>query len=239
MRLCYYSLTDVIIKNRSGIFYCRARTNDALIVSETHEFPLRQFFEGIKDGVFVDIGAHVGKYTVQVARQLEGTGKVVSIEAHPENYDTLVKNIKLNNLTNVIALNVACGFESGKVKLYCDSNSTATTAYSTVETFQGNYVAVDAKKLDDILNKLKIDTVNFMKIDVEEAEPDVLKGAEKILRENKILKILFECNSEVVMRECGLILEQYRYTVKYAGLSYYLAEPNPNSELDVAPEEKT
>ena len=73
-----------------------------------------------------------------------------------------------------------------------------------------------------------------MKIDVEGAEPGVLKGAEEILRVNKILKIIFECNTEVMVVECRSILERYGYTVKYAGLSYYLAIPNPNSELGVA-----
>ncbi len=226
IRLCYYSLTDVIIKNHLGIFYCRAQTNDALIVSETHEFPLRQFFKEIEEGIFVDIGAHVGKYTVQVARQLQdGWGRVISIEAHPGNYGILVKNIKLNNLTNVIALNVACWFENGKVKLYQDSESTTTAAYSAVETFQGDYVTVDTKKLDDILKEFKIDMVSFMKLDVEEAELEVLRGAEQLLRQNKILKIIFESHTQTMKEKCKSILEQCGYTLKYAGISYYLAEP--------------
>jgi FkbM family methyltransferase len=226
IRLCYYSLTDVIIKNHLGMFYCRAQTNDALIVSETHEFPLRQFFKEIEEGIFVDIGAHVGKYTVQVARQLQnGRGKVISIEAHPENYRILVKNIKLNNLTNVIALNVACWFENGKVKLYQDSESTTTAAYSAVETFQGDYVTVDAKKLDNILKEFKIDMVSFMKLDVEEAEFEVLCGAEQLLRRNKNLKIIFESHTQTMKEKCKSILEQYGYTLEYAGISYYLAEP--------------
>ena len=226
MRLCYYLLADVIIKNHLGMFYCRAQTNDALIVSETHEFPLRQFFEEIEEGIFVDIGAHVGKYTVQVARQLQdGRGKVISIEAHPGNYGILVKNIKLNNLTNVIALNVACWFENGKVKLYQDSESTTTAAYSAVETFQGDYVTVDTKKLDDILKEFKIDMVSFMKLDVEEAELEVLRGAEQLLRQNKILKIIFESHTQTMKEKCKSILEQCGYTLEYAGISYYLAEP--------------
>jgi FkbM family methyltransferase len=226
MRLCYYSLTNVTIKNRSGVFYCRAQTNDALIVSETHEFPLRHFFEEIEEGIFVDVGAHVGKYTVQVARGLQDKGgKVVSLEAHPGNYDTLVKNIILNNLPNVIALNLACWSKNESVKLYHDFDSSTTAAYSAVETFQGDHVTVEAKKLDNILKELKIDTINFMKIDVEGAEPEVLEGAEEFLRNNNIQKIIFESNEEAVKEKCKQILEKYGYNVKYAGLSYYLAEP--------------
>lgn len=226
IRLCYYSLTDVIIKNHLGMFYCRAQTNDALIVSETHEFPLRHFFEEIEEGIFVDIGAHIGKYTVQVARQLQdGRGKVISIEAHPGNYGILVKNIKLNNLTNVIALNVACWFENGKVKLYQDSESSTTAGYSAVETFQGDYATVDAKKLDDILKEFKIDMVSFMKLDVEEAEFEVLCGAEQLLRRNKNLKIIFESHTQTMKEKCKSILEQCGYTLEYAGISYYFAEP--------------
>jgi len=217
-------MTDAIIKNSSGTFYCRAQTDDALMVSEAHEFQLRGIFEEFFEGNFVDIGAHIGKYTVQIARQLQDRGRVVSVEAHPGNFGALLQNIKLNRLSNVTALNVACLDKNGKVRLYRDSSSTAASLYSTVRRFRGDYISVDAKKLDDILSECKIDVVDLMKVDTEGAEAKCFKGVQEFLKENKINKVLFECNWEVVWEECKSILGQYGYAIKHVGVSYYLAE---------------
>lgn len=231
MRLCYYLWRDCLIKNRSGIFNCRAQVNDVLIVSERHELPLRHYFEEFREGNFVDIGAHVGKYTVQVARQLQHKGRVISIEAHPQNFEPLVNNIKLNKLSNVTALDVACWCKNDKVRLYRDSSSTATSAYSAVRKFQGNYISVDARKLDDILKELKIDSVELMKIDVEGVEAEVLKGAEKLLEGGKISKIIFEGGSKEKVDECTKLLEQKGFAVSDIEIGYCLAERKLTSSL--------
>ncbi len=225
MRLCYYLWRDCLIKNRSGVFNSRAEVNDALIVSETHELQLRHYFEELKEGNFVDIGAHVGKYTVQVARQLQDRGMVISIEAHPGNFDALTTNIELNRLNNVIALNFACHSENGVVRLFQDSSSTATSAYSVIKKFGGDHISAETKRLDDILKELKIDAVNLMKIDVEGAEPEVLKGAEELLGKGKILKIIFEGGSKEIVDECTKVLNKKGYSVRDVEMGYCLAEP--------------
>jgi FkbM family methyltransferase len=225
MRLCYYLWKDCLIKNRSGVFNCRAYVNDAVIVSEMHEPQLTHHFEKFRKGNFVDIGAHVGKYTVLVARQLQDRGAVVSIEAHPGNFNALKRNIELNGLTNVIAVNLACWSKNGHLRLFRDSSSTATSSYSVTKKFQGDHITIDAKTLDDILKELKIDIVNFMKIDIEGAEPEVLRGAEELLSQGKILKIIFEGDRKEIADECITLLEQRGYTVKAIEIGYYLAEP--------------
>jgi FkbM family methyltransferase len=225
MRLGYYLWKDCLIKNRSGIFHCRAQVDDALIVSELYEVSMRHHFEKFKKGNFVDIGAHVGKYTVLVARQLQDRGTVVCIEAHPGNFNALKRNIQLNGLNNVIALNLACYSENGVVRLFQDSNLSSSGTCSCVEKFQGAHIMVEAKRLDDILKELKIDVVNLMKIDVEYAELEILKGAEELLSGSKVLKIIFEGGTNTLVEECTRLLEQKGYTVKDIGIPYYLAEP--------------
>ena len=226
MRLCYYPFRHCLIKNRSGVFNCRATTNDALIVSETHEADLRHFFNELSEGCFIDVGAHVGKYTVHLARQLQNSGgKVIAIEAHPQNSEALAANIKLNGLDNVIVLNAACWDENDTVRLYRDSGSTASTTHSLIDEFQGAYVSVGARKLDDMLRELEIDIVDLMKLDIEGAEAECFRGAQEFLSGNKIRKALFECATEDSKQACMSILEQCGYNVKHAGMSYYLAEP--------------
>lgn len=224
MRLCYLLLIDCTIKNSAGIFRCRARTNDALIICEAHEQQLKQYFSSFREGNFVDIGAHVGKYTVQLARQVQNRGRVLAIEAHPKNFEALIYNIKLNGLDNVTALNIACWSENSKLQLYQDLNTTATTSYSLIDKFQGDYIYIDARKLDDILKDMKIDTVDFMKIDVESAEAEVLRGAEAVLKSNNVKRILFEQSESMGIQACRSILEKYGYSINHAGISYYLAD---------------
>ena len=226
----YYSLTGVMIKNSDGLFYCRGQTNDPLIVSELHEWGLRKYYEELqpymRGGAFIDVGAHIGKYTCKVARQLQNVeAKVISIEAHPQNFGILKKNIKLNTLTSVIPLNVACCQKNGKVELYWNRHSNNTAGYSIADKSE-NYVTVEAMRLSDILGMYKVDRVDFMKIDVDGAELGVLEGAEEFLSTHKILRIIFEATPEC-LNGCEEFLQNNGYVVERIGFSYYLAYPKP------------
>lgn len=55
------------------------------------------------DGVFIDVGAHVGKYSIAFGKRLR-RGLVVAIEPMPSNIKALIENIKLNKLDNVIVV---------------------------------------------------------------------------------------------------------------------------------------
>lgn len=75
-----------------------------------------QYLESLKqDDVFVDVGAHIGLYSIYVARFK--ACKVIAIEPHPENYKLLVSNMRLNNLENIIALNIAAWNKNSKLIL--------------------------------------------------------------------------------------------------------------------------
>ena len=58
---------DVMIENKQGLFYCRKRTNDHRILCRAYEPFVTNYLRPMKQGVFVDIGAHVGRYSVMVA----------------------------------------------------------------------------------------------------------------------------------------------------------------------------
>ena len=65
----------------------------------------------IKEGdVFVDVGAHVGRCTLPVARAVGEKGLVIAVEANIENYNCLKKNIESNNLHNINS-NQCCSVE--------------------------------------------------------------------------------------------------------------------------------
>src|ERR1051325_3193678 len=81
-------------------FYCRNNRDDFTTMTMREDEIIRHF--NTKQGdIVVDVGAHIGKYTIIASKRVGANGKVIAIEAHPGNYEMLNRNIKLNGLTNV------------------------------------------------------------------------------------------------------------------------------------------
>jgi len=194
---------NVTVENRDGLFYCRKGRGDASIAAEAYELSLRKYFEEVKSGVFVDIGANIGKYTVKVARQMADKGKVVAVEPDPGNFSALKTNIDLNKLTNVHAFNVACWNKTEELVLsLCGDWS------SVIKKVSNHFVKVKGVKLDDILKNLGIDDVNLLKIDAEGAEEEVIQGAREIITKSRHLKVLFEAWNKEYFEKCKDVLEE-------------------------------
>ena len=138
--------------------------------------------EVVKEGdVAVDVGASIGLFTMLLAKQVGAKGKVYSIEPTSNQFPYLQENIKLNGYQDrVIAINKAAydkvaGNESFKINL-------------------GQEGEVEAVVLDDILPE----KVDFIKIDVDGAEPHVLKGLIKTIERNPQLKMVIEYYPEYI-----------------------------------------
>jgi FkbM family methyltransferase len=156
-------------------YFCRIGMGDFLPGHESH---IVGRFTPREGDTVIDIGAHIGRYTITSSKQVGNTGKVVAIEADPDNFQLLKRNIALNNLTNVLPLNYAVFSTRTRMKLYEQSasakyNSLILTRAAKTE----NYVEVEADTLDSILKLNEVNRVNWIKIDVEGAEFEVLKGS--------------------------------------------------------------
>lgn len=132
--------------------------------------------------LFMDIGAHIGKYALSVAKTVGKLGKVIAIEPHPTNYQFLQRNIAINNFGNIIALNVACWDRDGILKLFIGRES-------GLHSLKSNYglgkVEVKAMSGDHILEKTSINRLDWVKIDAEGAECEVLHGLKKTIQRYK------------------------------------------------------
>lgn len=160
-------------------YFCRIGKGDFL---PGHEGHIVGRFTPKEGDTVIDIGAHIGRYTITSSKQVGNAGKVVAIEADPDNFEILKKNISLNNLTNVLPLNYAVFSTRTKIKLYEQS---ASAKYNSVMLTRAaktkNYVEVNADTLDSILKQNGINQINWIKIDVEGAEFEVLKGSNETL----------------------------------------------------------
>jgi FkbM family methyltransferase len=182
-------------------FYCRNNKDDFKVMT-IHEDDIIERFLPKNGDIVVDIGAHIGLYTIISSKRVGFNGKVVAIEAHPENFEILSRNIQVNKLTNVIALNYAAYSGKEKLKLYLPSGESGFTKYNTImpkfAKRDEKFVEVNANTLDKLLqsNGIRVNgmgvVVNWIKIDVEGAEFEVLKGAHNVLSESKDIALLIE-----------------------------------------------
>jgi FkbM family methyltransferase len=178
-------------------FYCRINKDDFKIMT-IHEDDIIEHFTPKQGDIVVDIGAHIGLYTIISSKRVGTKGKVVAIEADPGNFEMLNRNIKLNQLTNVIPLNYAVYSKETKIKLYLPSGESGFTKYNTIMSnwvnTEDKFVEVNANTLDYLLqlNQIREEQVNWIKIDVEGAEFEVLKGAQNVLSKSKDIALLME-----------------------------------------------
>ena len=165
-------------------YFCRIGMGDFL---PGHEGHIVGRFTPKEGDTVIDIGAHIGRYTITSSKQVGNTGKVLAIEADPDNFQLLKRNIALNKLTNVMPLNYAVFSERTKMKLYEQSASAKYNSLMLARAAKTkNYVEVNADTWDSILKLNEVNQVNWIKIDVEGAEFEVLKGSTKTLSTDNV-----------------------------------------------------
>lgn len=135
--------------------------------------------------VFLDIGAHVGTYSLGVAPHCAA---VHSFECSPKTFNYLCANIALRDLyAKITPHRYALGSEAGTLPYYMHSPDGGGNSCLSFDR-ASNHVNVEVRTLDSF----HLENVGFIKIDVEGFEIEVLKGAVETLKSNNYPRILFE-----------------------------------------------
>jgi FkbM family methyltransferase len=166
--------------------------SQALLLYKTWEpFQTRVFLEHINKGDFVvDIGAHIGYYTLYAAYQAGEKGSIYAFEPDPKNYALLQKNVKKNKYSNVSLQNSAISNINQTQILYTDSiNSGDHRLYKIQEKRAA--ILVKTVTLDTFFKKEKA-KIDLIKLDIQGHEYNALLGAQTILHYSKNLKIITE-----------------------------------------------
>ena len=132
----------------------------------------------------IDIGAHVGYYSV-LAATASRDGIVYAVEALPAVFERLQRNLALNRLDHVIAVPVAAGNLNGTADFYHLPGRIPSSS-SLSETFMQDAAgttstAVTVVSVDALIDPERWSLVDLVKIDTETTEPDVLAGMTGIL----------------------------------------------------------
>lgn len=155
----------------------------------------------LKKGVFIDIGANIGQTSLNLSKKL-GTipHTVLAFEPFPSTFNKLETNIRLNSFSSIKIFNVALGNEKKTIEMEmsCPTNSGGYKISPKNSSFKDQLVQVNQEKLDDYYSLE--DLINFIKIDVEGYEMEVLKGAEQIIKKHKPVLVI-ELNDKSLINQ--------------------------------------
>ena len=224
------------IEAKHGVF--KFILNDQFIgnaINEYGEFSeielsiMNKFIE--KNDIVFDIGSNIGAFTIPFAKKVGENGEVFAFEPQPFIFNLLKHNVKLNKLKNVNLFKNGVGERKKNIKIdemdYSSEGNfggfTLTSKYSNsncgiVKKKKINTVKII--KLDDFLH---LEKCNFVKIDVELMEIDVLKGGKKFLKKYK--PILWIENHQEYPNKINKFLQEIGYSSYWACTSMY----NPNN----------
>jgi FkbM family methyltransferase len=124
----------------------------------------------------LDIGAHIGFYTLVLSKLVGPKGVVISFEMMSETFQVLAENIRLNQCGQVRTINKALMDRSCELRVAVSSPDLLPGTASVVNGGTSDTLNVQAVSLDDFMRD-RPERVDFMKIDVEGAESLVLQGA--------------------------------------------------------------
>lgn len=192
----------LLVKKRSKLFLPKSRPK---FLMEPYE---RYFNVNINDTV-IDVGACIGEFSIAAALKAK---KVIAIEPNRRNIVWLRNNVALNRLHNIILIKKAIWNSSTSLKLY-QHNSIGK--HSLVQKGTEGTENVRTDTLDNIISKFNVHKVDFLKIDVEGAESEALKGAKRVLSMTK--KIVLEThirNDQKTTYEIKRTLEKHGFKTK-------------------------
>lgn len=127
------------------------------------------------NSIAIDVGAHIGVHTITMSKKVGPSGTVLSFEPHQKLYMEHLYNLKINQCENVVPICKALGNEAKKGRL------------------KRIKIEEEGDPIDVVtLDSYRLNGISFIKIDVENYEYFVLKGAKETILRNKPA-ILFEC----------------------------------------------
>ena len=139
----------------------------------------------------IDLGAFIGYYTLLFSKLVGPTGRVFAFEPTPESFAILQGNVRRNSLDNVELVNAACGSES---------RATATLFLNRANRGDNHVFDVDGDGYDTVpVRIVRVDdqipvgrAVNFVKMDIQGAEPAALRGMVRTIGNSPGMRILTE-----------------------------------------------
>ncbi len=209
------------------------------IVSGQYETPLTNWLvpKLRQDSVCIDVGANFGYFTCVFSR-FAHQGKVIGVEPDPTVFAVLRDNVQINGFSaQASVINAAASDSIGELTLYRRSTRSGNTSIINVsDEFTSSMGERSAEPI--VARALTVDQIcldlggrlDFLKIDVEGAEPLVFRGARDAIRNNKQLNVVFEWSPGQI-QGAGFDLREFLSNLSELGLSAFSIEESGQESI--------
>ena len=219
----YLKLKNELLAECNGIKYSLNLRDDVqqqIYMNVYEKFNVKFILSLLRQGyTFLDAGANVGAYTLQVAKKLGSGDNIYSFEPEPDNFKRLDYNCKLNPFSKTVnRYQVALTNYNGTAALH--KSEDFHSGWHSLTEFKDisiGKIEVSAVTLDSFIEKLGINKIDLVKIDVEANEFELLEGAENCLKEKIFTKIFIEFNGsrlaekDKTFKDFIDLFEKYKY----------------------------
>jgi FkbM family methyltransferase len=217
---------DVLVEGKYGCKYYLPNLKEAIAFDiyangiyeqETHDF----LFKSLPpNAVLLDLGTNIGSITIPLCKRRPDV-KSYCVEAAPWIVDFLSRNIEINNLQNVTILHRALHMKDDEsFKFFSPKEEFGKGSLSPVYTKEG--IDVVTITVDSLIQKWKLNKVDFIKIDIEGYEYYAFKGAENLLKKEDAPVILFEFADWAENLATGINVGDAQRILKDYGYNLYI-----------------
>jgi FkbM family methyltransferase len=175
--------SGVTLRIRSGPLKGKrwiATSGKKFITGKFEEYKTQAFLEHFKKGsIFYDIGAHIGYFSAIACSINRESGHVYAFEPRPDNARFYLKHMAVNGFSNFTLTKAAVAAQEGSAKF------NANTGTATGHLSDSGNLTVDVVSIDNLVRENKLPAPDFIKIDVEGGEIEVLKGCQQVIAQHK------------------------------------------------------
>lgn len=166
-------------------------SQELILSGKWEDFETEIFSQYIHPGdIVVDIGAHIGWYTLIAAKLVGKTGKVYSFEPDTTNFNLLTKNVQANGYHNVVLIKKAVSNKTDSAQLFINNENTGDHRIFDTDKNRRS-VTIETITLDDYFRNIT-EQIDLIKMDIQGWEMQALQGARRVVTTNKHLKLITE-----------------------------------------------
>ncbi len=175
------------------------------ITGDYEPYKTKAFLANLREGdIVVDVGAHVGYYSALASQKVGDKGRVYSFEPRPLNISFFKDHVRINRLKNITL------YEGAISTLTGETTFNTNTGTGTGRLSETGGLKVKTYCLDELIDAGEVPRLDFLKVDVEGGEIEVLKGSQCAIAKNRP-RMLLATHSEITQDFVLEFLQEHKY----------------------------
>ena len=217
--------------NKFSLDYLTNKDYLFLLKAIFEEREYADYFPFYENAWIVDVGAHVGYFSLFASLNSGPESRIISVEPDERNYHTLQRNVIDAKRKNIEALHIALSDHSGDVTLF-QGNSVNHSLISDYALNEGrhSHTIVKSLTLAELMKRTSMDHIDFLKLDCEGAEyAIILHTPDDILKKIRVISMEFHdlkdarYTANVLhtrLKKLGFTIEKFQYERTEMGLNF-------------------